>query len=386
MAEFYYPNYQPTLQHLHAVPQGFYLEMDDISPPVLFLKFDAGILLPIINGCDIQLNISRCESGSVSSSLLIYDHPKRPLIIQDTQLYFISKIGSPKEKRIENIFNQGIFKIALFNEETRPVCSFSIKHTFSKEELLDWYDSNLAPIAPSENDFKIKLQNFDHTKETKFNSIINYGEGINKKHLSGYLYNVNEFLNKESGTHGYALENSIEKILAQYFEIDKSLFIAPFLENEEEYCDFVLVLEKSVIIIESKFVLSGKATKINSALKEGVAQIITSEAAIKEGTLSLKNKFLEKELMSNRWLLKILLYNDSINLTESRCSSLFSKFNKFDLPMFMSVTTFNQFLAALYIINSTNFITNLDINLWQFFYDYYSDKNHKFLIFENFDI
>jgi hypothetical protein len=118
-------------------------------------------------------------------------------------------------------------------------------------------------------------------------------------------------------------------------------------------------------------------------LRKAVNQLSLADQQIKENTISLKNKSLEAELLKRKFNLKLCFHNDNTVLQESKCKALIANFRKNQLPMFISVMVFNQFLAALYIKNQAYFKDNLEGNLVTAFGEFYEGEK-SILIFREF--
>ena len=75
------------------------------------------------------------------------------------------------------------------------------------------------------------------------------------------------------GKHGYHQEFSFRNILSIYYEPNKELFHSIKKSNGEEFTDFVLIYEKAVVLIESKYTISSKQTMFNKAISKAVKQL-----------------------------------------------------------------------------------------------------------------
>ncbi|MEK6525139.1 hypothetical protein [Myroides odoratimimus] len=385
MANFTFPKSNNTVSRLQYVPQGFLIEYINYLNPVLFLKLDLSMIQTIIKGCDLNISLENPLYSNSLVTLNIFDHPKNPCwlksgtytanpedVVCDYNEEFITRLSEIKK-----------IKISLFNEEFRPIHSFELNCSSHSENIDSWL---ISSDKKSKKPFVLTLNNHCHLDEKKIISTIIYESGLNAKSLSGGSFTIDDYIGLNENGHGYSQEISLKNILSCYFKIDKSLFINSKYENGNEFTDFIILLEKSTLLIESKCVVSVKPNKINEAIKKGVCQLKKAQNAIGTPGFTLINKDLENQLKHERWKMKLLVYNGSINLTENRLEKILKDVHPLDLPMFISLSTLNQLLASLYIKNNKDFLSNFEYNIWLLFKDYYQYKKTRFLIFENFEI
>ena len=65
--------------------------------------------------------------------------------------------------------------------------------------------------------------------------------------------------------HGYNQELSIRANLTRYFSPNQELYHSLLKADKTELTDFLIEYRNAVIIIESKYILSGKQRQLNSA-------------------------------------------------------------------------------------------------------------------------
>lgn len=391
MPEFYSAG-KEAYKQMEEIPQGFAFEFDDEGIPVLLIKFDIAILTSIIKGCPLEILINNPRLTQKSLSLVIYDNVKYPYWVDGVEDLSKDKVYTEFSSNVINLIGKKQIKLALYNEILMPVYFKTLTLSFDLSEWKKWITAfyndplTLLPPAPSMGlttqqlykGFCIPIGNVNHSGEQKLSINFSITEGVNADKLTVNGYNFNDYI--EDGKHGYHQELSVKKILATYFEIGKELFVSPVNQNGTEFADFILLLDDTYIIFESKYVISTKPTKINSALSKAVEQLARTDRLIRDDELQLKNLDLTNELRSRKFNLKICLHNDSLYLTKSKCQSIIDKFDKMDLPMFMSVSILSQFLAAFHITNSAYFHLNLKVNLVNRFYDFYTSDEEIMIL------
>lgn len=393
MPEFYYAG-KEAYRQLEETPQGFAFEFDDESMPVILIKLDAAILTSIIKGCPLELLINNPRLTHKSLSLVIYDNKKYPSWMDGVEIFSKDKVYSEFSPDVINLLGKKEIRLALYNEVLMPIFFTVVPLEFDQSRwehwITDFYTNPLTLLLPEPSPglttqelyrgFPILIANSDHSGEQKLKINFSITEGINANKLSVKGYDFNEYA--ENGKHGYNQELSIKHILATYFEIGQELFISPLNKDKTEFTDFILLLDDTYILFESKYVLSTKPTKINAALSKAVEQLSRADELIRSETLQLDDAILMDVLKDRKFNLKICLHNDSLYLTTNKCLSIINKFDKMDLPMFMSVSVLNQFLAAFHIKNPEHFHLNLKINLIDRFYDFYTTDEQVIILRE----
>lgn len=381
MAEFYYPSKENTLNLLLTAPQGFQIEFSENGEATLFLKFDMAVLIAIIKGCKLRIKILNPFYEEVPYILEILDNANIPLYIESTG----KTENNSLHPDIGLLLPLKEIKISLLNELTSPIYGFSTILDFNVNDYKFWLN-NIEDKNPekSNKEFIIDIKNRDHSSEPKFISITNINDEANSKLINSVI-NVDDYLT--DGKHGYSQESSIKHILESHFILDKELFISPNYADGTEFCDFIVLLERCYILIESKFVISSKRTREAQQIKKGVNQLFRAHSDILDKSTILENKGLQMELQKRNYPLKILIHNGSLTLDQQKCAAWLSYSNKMHLPMFVSVNTLNHFINVLYLKNPSHFKSNLDYNLFKIFQRYYFEDNQPdFLIFENFQI
>jgi hypothetical protein len=394
MPEFYFPGDKAS-RHLEEAPQGFILEFDEESMPVLLMKFDAAKLDSIIKGCAMELLINNPRLTASSLSLVIYDNKKYPCWadgVEDSSKDHVHIDFSPDAI---NLIGKQQIRIGLYNELRIPIYFAVVPMEFDLPKWEQWISAyyndptTLLFSKPSPGlttqelykGFSIPIANHDHSKKEKLNIHFKLTEGFNAEKIALKGYNFGDYA--DNGKHGYNQELSVKHILGTYFEIGKELFIGPKNADGTEFTDFILLLEDTYILFESKYVISTKSNKSTGALNKAVMQLNRADELIRSQKLEMEDPDLAEELISRKFNLKICLHNDSLYLSEEKCKPLIEKFEKRELPMFLSVSVLNQFLAGFHIKNEEYFHVNLKRNLVDRFRSFYS-SDESVMIIHNF--
>ncbi|MCD9576705.1 hypothetical protein [Flavobacterium soyae] len=390
MAGFYFPS-SGILQKVFDLVQGFYFEIDKNDTVVLLLKFEASVITSLIKGANIELILRNPKISPRTITLYIHDHPVSPLWTtwyefsnEDTKFKGFDRIAIKLLEATE-------VRVVYFNEMNISVFTKILKKKNHFEEFKIWYDNiessktkfetiydgYFLPENPSKG-FSIQIENEDYSKEEKiiissYTETLNWGEkSINDKEY----YNLNDFL--EDGKHGYNQELSIRANLTRYFLPNQELFHSLLKTDNTELTDFLIEYRNAVIIIESKYILSNKQRQLNSALVKAVDQLNNAEQIIFTQTSSIQNIELNDRLQNCEIVIKICLHNDNVILTEKSTRNVVEKYNKNDLPIFMSVATFSQLLAKIYLLNNEKVKFNIFKNLITL-YENHLESNDKIL-------
>lgn len=391
MPELYLPSPR-TRDDLAKLVQGFIMDIEDDGTPILLFKFDAGVLTSLINGCRLELIVGHPAIFKSGVVIMIYDNEKNPLFLVNSNVGPIDETLVDFPKVIAKIVEQKIVKIGLFNEVLMPVFSTNLDVSFHSNDWHAWLAGTFAETAlnpgghhrmtnypeQTDNGFLIKINNEDHSGKTMMNIL--FYDQLGETAKAGKHYNFSNYLT--DGKHGYNQEQSLTNTLSPFFELDKYLFVSPLKIDGTEFTDFVILLENAYMLIESKFVVSQKPTKIVAQIQKAVKQLKASDEMILCGELNLQNKQLQEELLRRTVNLRICIYNDSINLTIERCQSVVSKYRKVDLPFFISVTGLKEMLANIYLMSEDMFRFNIEYNLKRFFIEH-QKSDRKVIIITN---
>ncbi|WP_428225180.1 hypothetical protein [Flavobacterium sp.] len=394
MPELYFPQTK-TIELISSLVQGFWIEFDEDNEIVLHFKFEASILTKLINGCNFELIIRNPKLAPRSITLYIFDNIKDPLWItgnnfgtEDIQYLGFDDIT------LQLIKTEKI-RVVYYNHLNLPVFTTILeKENLIKEFepwILDIYNNN-EPLTlvndgyyVPENvlkGFKIKVQNIDNSKEPKMNfytplESLKWEEEI----LDVNGYNFNDFL--DDGKHGFNQEISIKSFLSNIFEANEEFFCSPTKYDENELIDFLICHQNAAILIESKYILSDKKTKLNKALTKAVNQLNHAEKIISTNLdLVINNHNVVEKLKNCDIFIRICLYNDSQSLFGGKTNNIIKSFSKNELPIFISVTVFFQLIGDIKITYGKDFKFNIVQNLIYLYQDYLENEEKILLIRE----
>lgn len=147
------------------------------------------------------------------------------------------------------------------------------------------------------------------------------------------------------GKHGYTQEDALRNLLFYFFVKDFNCFISPKKADGTEIIDAMIILEGFVVLIESKYVISDKATNKTQAINKAISQLDKAEKYL------LENDIFNYKLITGKKIIKFVL-GDSRLFNKIPKSILNSKTN---LPIFISITSFTQLLGTIYIDNKDSF-------------------------------
>lgn len=368
-----------TFEKLKSLLQGFYLELDENNNPVLLIKLEASLLDSILKGVLIEIVLRNPNINKRSCTLYINDLPKNP--------FYISGSNFGKEDNIIKGFDEVAIKIVssekitmvLYNEYTHPFYTTELTINSDYKNLENWLykiyndkEYNHLDITIDngnyfpENKFKgfnIKINNKDHSQEEKLIILApEYEESFNYKNYTG------------NGKHGYHQESSIFNNLSNFFTHEIDFYASPKYTNGNEFTDFIIILNESILIIESKYIISEKKTKSNQAIVKAIEQLNKVEKEIFTRDVNLTNHKLKNMLNKVETIIKICLVNDRIILTDNNTKNITKKYSKKQLPFFISVTSFFQLIGTLEIKNKNYLLINLILNCKNLYEQYLSSE------------
>ncbi|MGY5353493.1 hypothetical protein [Wenyingzhuangia sp. IMCC45467] len=365
---------EKTLERLENLPQGFYINYDSEKEIVLSLKGTAGLVTSIIKGCPINLYLNKKDS---LVTLYIIDNKINPQ-------YFVGNNFSKLDNEFKNFESVVIeliksikFRLIILNDANYQIVNTLIEKENYLDHFKNWINNN-------NEEFEINLSNKDFSNEEKITylDLIKNDTWDNNLINDKPYYNFNEYI--ENGSHGYNQEFSIRTFLSNFFEPNIELFPSLFKKNGEELTDFLITYKKAVVVIESKYTISPKQTKFNSAISKAINQLQLVKNLIYENPNCINNELVVKELLDFQVILNIcVFYDNGRNLTKS-----FQNFREnYDiniLPIFISVIILNQIMSYIKINDNENFKYYI-INNFLRIKKEYMEKN-EIIIIKGFDL
>lgn len=391
MPDLYIPS-DKVFEKIRSLVQGFWLEIDGEGIVVILMKFEASILTNLIAGCKIEIVVRNPKLENRSSTLYVYDRQKDPLWITWQEFGKEDKVYIGFDEVIIKLLKSNKLRVAYFNTHSEPVFttilekkntfnSFKewVKNIYNSSELLEKVDDGHYAPETENKGYAIDIENRDSSSEDKM-TIFNPLKDIewNGK-LNEIGYNFNNFL--KDGKHGYNQEISIKGNLINYFTANEELYHSPKKIDGTELIDFLIYYKKATILIESKFILSEKQSKLNQAFSKAVKQLNDAEEIIKSDLTKIENEYgvLEK-LTNNEVIIRLCLFNDSKTINSKNLKNLIKKYSKNDLPIFISCTTFFQLLGDIKIKNEEFYKYNTIQNLIFLYNDFLDDNEQDILI------
>jgi len=328
---------------ISSLVQGFFIAHD--PKYVICIKLEPTIINSIIDGCLIEVGIVKEYYGLGLTMLLIEDIPQQPFFVIGKNFSTKSEEFKSYDKVVIDLFEQKEIILALFNLDSAPIYSRVLKPTLdkTKKELSEWLKSPTSPhkdlrLFDPKDIFTIDVNNYaDPSPGKSKNMIIIKPEpfAFEKGEYEPITTVENE---TEEGKHGYSQEFAIRNILIENFEISKSYFESPKKHNNEELTDSVLILENSLLLIESKFVISEKQNKKNQALKKAINQLAKAKIYILENgfnsfQLNERNQIIEICIVDTKFIHRLTKFPGEI-LPQDKL-----------FPIIFTVSSFTQFIG-----------------------------------------
>ncbi|MGE7777762.1 hypothetical protein ACQKLP_23810 [Chitinophaga sp. NPDC101104] len=378
MPDFYMPS-DATLGILQGLLQGFWIEKDKDGIVVILIKLEASLLNSIITGCILEVVLRNPHAKSRSCTLYVHDIPNNPFYVSwqefsnpDPNLHDFDQIAIELARSSE-------VRVVLFNELTHPIFSVLLKTALPSYTLESWLfkvyndelyrgikndpDGNYHPETPIIG-FPIKILNQDHSSVEKLILISpEYEEEWREKwEQNKGVFHLKDF--EGDGKHGYYQEFSIMNYLARFFAPEKEFFVGPVKSDGNEFTDFVICGSEAALLIESKYIISNKQTKRNSALSKAIEQLNKAEESILNGSLNLVDLELTKKLIGAKFITKICLVNDKTILSDTTDRNLLTKYSKKQLPLFISTTSFFQIVGTIKLQQNSRLVPSLLFSMY----------------------
>lgn len=375
MPDIYIPS-QELYEKISSLVQGFYLEVNRDKEVVLLMKYEASVTSSLMQGCNIDLVVRNPKLSKRTTTIYIHDHPESPLYTTGECFSIESENFEGFDEVIIEFLKAENIRIVYFNEMNLPFFTAKVRKENLYDEFLVWLQSiNDNPtifervingnFSPENNikGFSVKIlnENFSKADTLKIYPMDHLEEWGDDAINKDSYYDFKNFTS--DGKHGYNQELSIRANLQRYFKPNNELFHSPLKIDDTELSDFLIEYEKAVIIIESKYILSDTQRQLNKMLLKGVNQLNKAEEIIINSIEILKDSSLKERLSHCEVILKICLHNDNIILNRHNTRNIVANFNKEDLPIFISVATFSQFLGTVKLLNEEHYKYNIIQNL-----------------------
>jgi hypothetical protein len=397
MPDFYFPT-EKTYDFLKSLAQGFCLEISERGEIVLMIKMEPSLLMAIIKGCKISLRISNPNINYRGCVLIVYDK------IDDPFYFSAENFGTESlslkgfdEVMTTLAIKHNHLKVALYNELNHPIYTTNLPVSYNSAAFDQWLNNiyntpeyrdfaqqtyQVPQVTDNEkHGYTIEIENTNHSNEKKLIILSpEYGETWREDQTSkNGSFNVDDYMS--NGKHGCLQEFSITSNLSRFFQPGIDFFSSPKYANGLEYTDYVIIDKNAAIFIESKYVISEKQTKKHQALHKAVLQLNKAEDVILYSKLSLLEDCMQRSLENVSMVLKVCLINDQVELNGNNTKVITDKFDKSELPIFISLTAFINLLVGLSLKNEPYLRINLFSNLITMFNEYF--KSDDKLLYKN---
>lgn len=363
-----------TFEKIQGLPQGFYLSYDSEKKVVLSVKSLAGLVSALVQGCPINLALTKDEK---LTTLYIIDNERNPQYFKGNNFSKCDNKYGNFETIVIDLIRSTKFKLIILNETHYQIVNANINKENSFDLFNEWLHSK-------EKEFEIQLSNISFSNEKKLIYIDSFKNKIWDNNLINDkpYFNFDEYL--ENGKHGYNQEFSIRNILSQFYQPNVELFPSIFKLNGGEFLDFVIIYEKAVVLIESKYTISPKQTMFNKAITKAIKQLNSAEKIIFEEPNLIDNDLVKKELLNFQVILKICVFYDDGRNLRNAFQNISQNYDPQTLPLFISIDILNQFTSYLKMLNSNNYKYNIIENLLRVRIEY--RKKNKIIVIDGFDI
>lgn len=366
MSGLYIPS-SAVFEKLQQLAQGFLLDLDSEDKPALLIKLEASVTDSIISGCPMEIVLRNPNVTPRSCTLYIHDRPDEPYFVNAEKLSEEDAIHKGFDSFAIKLLQSSEIIIGLYNELSHPIFRTEVNLNTEQAEFHKWvnnvynnpefknYDLRTIemPYLPEDDKigFSVKISNTDHSSQEKLITIhLPFDQPANKEDFFfGKTFNHQDF--QGSGKHGYYQEFSVTAILNRVMTDGIDFFVSPKKIDGTEFCDYIVIYDNRALIIESKYVQSIKSTKRHAAITKAILQLNNTEKEIITDTFELENQTLTSALKNVEYVLKICLLNSKTVVTPENSRAIITQYQKYELPIFLPVSTFSQIVAALSLID-----------------------------------
>ncbi|WP_166919776.1 hypothetical protein [Flavobacterium poyangense] len=362
-----------TLEKIQGLPQGFYLSYDKEKNVVLTLKVLPGEVSSIVKGIPITLYLIKNEK---LITLYILDHPEMPFFFKGMKFSRQDNEYKNFEEVVIDLIKAESFKLVVMNETHYQIINSKISKENSINLFKEWLNNKEQVFEIVLSDSSFRTDNNPMYIDSFKNQIWDNNLIDNKPYFKFDEYT-------KDGKHGYHQEFSLRNILSQYYEPNKELFHSVKKSTGEEFTDFVIIYEKTLVLIESKYTVSTKQTMFNKAISKAVKQLDTAEKTVLDHPELIDNSALSEQLPNFDTLLKMCIFYNDGRVLSNAFSNISQNHDPQALPLFITISTFYQFASYIQIQNE-NYRYLIIQNLLKIREEYF--KKNKIVIIDSFDI
>ncbi len=363
--------------------QSFFLDYDSSGILILYLKLYPSLAISVINGVPLTLVFRNPLIERNSITLYINDLVDAP--------FWISKIfddgqDNLESKEISGLVNYAHYfetnnkiRIAIYDETLKNIFIEDTNFEIPYNTLFSWYQKILASkIIFNDSNFwqegndpeneltgyRIKInpiQYSDSVQYMNFQTRNKWGEKpyVISSNKEGEWYTVDNY--NKTGKTGYLQEQNIREILQNFYMPNLQLFGSPKLKtttknSAEELTDIVFGINGYLILLESKATVSFSGTEstiksreraVTNLINKACKQLRKAEKIVRENPLNLESRALSEYCVYARFIVKICIINDVLQINRRSLSSSLSSYRREDLPVIMSLDTFYKILYYL---------------------------------------
>src|SRR5690606_31057893 len=308
MARIRYPASDKNCEKLLALLQGYILELDPDGNLCLYLKIDASLIEHIFNGCKISLSVDM-ENKFPSLILEIWDDINNPLYFIDAELEQSQSGFLDHFNRVIQSFKLGReMHLSIFDLNMFPIGCFQLHPQFDVNNWESWITWVIRGDVTQPTTFRIDLGNKSGKGNQRPLALLNL---IDSRDVIQHHFSFDYSSADKNGTHGYSQENAIVGVLSRFFRINDNMYVSPqYLDSDKEYTDFIIFLNNTTILIESKFCMSNASRNINQQLKKASKQLFRAHKSIKQekNIKSEAGKLLTQDLQSRDRVVRLCLF------------------------------------------------------------------------------
>ena len=363
-------------------PESFFFDYDNDACLCLFLKLLPKQIISIINGVSFRLVYRNPNIEQHCIVLYIDDIAGASFYISKSKYDDSQKcpIWLPDYIEIAKHFSSFDFiRVAIFDQKQRNVYTKDIKVILPDESIIQWINRMLRtdeapflnlnnPIENQDTGYTIRLRNDpEHYWVEHFNLHLNQIWGNNP-----YLASTNKYIHSfsianymEESLLGYFQEQTIKELLSDLFIPNLQMFHSPHLVNHTELTDFFIVVNRRIILIESKVdaafnahqdKIKKKESAVTSHIRKATIQLNRAQRIIMENTEQIENAIIKECCVDISRLYSICVIGDDMLVNIESIKSSLANYDR--IPIIMSISVFVEMLKRF--PNANMFVTVLE--------------------------
>lgn len=363
-------NYDDLIsERIMSLRQGFYLNYNLERNVVLTIKAIPGLIYSLLKGSEISLSLSKSEEEIM---LYVNDNKHRPYYFKGYGFSERSEISI--EKIVIDLIKSRDFQLVILNEANYQI----VDAVISKEDLT-YLLNNWLKNDQDELIIPLSKRPLNHLKMIDYIDLDKIKKWGNELFLGKNIFNFKDYI--RDGKHGYNQEFSIRNILTEFYLENTELYYSVKLKNKEELTDFLILYQKAIVLIESKFTISSKQTKFLDSINKAIQQLNRAEEILATQPESIDNKHVQSEISNCQVLLKVCVFYDDGKNLEKAFNNIQKEYDYKYLPIFFPVNLIDQYMFYLKNLNEESAKFNIINNLIRLRAQY-----KKIIVVEGFDI